>query len=269
MGLPATNAGQVPKSNRGVHQITQGKAGLTPQTRPLYLDDSYLTDFEAMVLSASETTVILDRTLFYPRGGGQMGDTGQLTGNFRHVDVVGTEKRDGDICHVVQTGSLKVGDSVMGVIDWEHRYQQMRTHTALHVLCGVIFKRFGATVTGCQMYPDRARMDFALADLSPERVREIAAACNETIREGHAVRTRWVSRSEAELIPDLIRTRVNLLPPDMDPIRLVEIVGVDLQVDGGTHVRNTFEVGGVTILKTENKGTLNKRIEISIPAIGA
>jgi len=236
-------------------------------TELLYLDDSYLTEFDARVVDRTETAVILDRTIFYARGGGQMGDVGTLLGPTGTVAVLGTEKRDGQVWHVVGSAELKPGDEVHGHIDWDHRYQQMRTHTALHILCGVIFRRFRAAVTGCQMYPERARMDFTLADLSPERVKEIEILSNEAIKAGHAVRSRWVTRAEAERIPELIRTRVSLLPPDMDPIRVVEIVELDLQADGGTHVRNTFEVGGITITKTENKGAANKRIEVVIPEV--
>jgi len=216
-------------------------------------------------MEVSETGVVLDRTLFYPRGGGQMSDVGRMRNGDEWVNVVACEKRDGTVWHVLDQQRFSVGDSVTGEIDWSHRYQQMRTHTALHVLCGVIYRRFRATVTGCQMYPDHARMDFALPDLSLERLREIEGVSNDIIRRGHAVRARWISRREAEHIPDLIRTKVSLLPPEMDPIRVVEIVDVDLQADGGTHVRNTFEIGGISITKTVNKGAENKRIEIEIP----
>jgi misacylated tRNA(Ala) deacylase len=140
----------------------------------------------------------------------------------------------------------------------------MRTHTALHVLCGVIFNLYGAQVTGCQMHEDRARMDFTLADLDPERLQNIERASNEAITSGFPVRSRWVPRREAELIPQLIRTKINLVPPHIDPIRVVEIVGLDLQADGGTHVANTLEVVGLRITKTENKGRENRRIEIEL-----
>lgn len=246
----------------GEHRIA-----VDSKTELLYLEYSYSREFEGTVLGTSDTGVVLDRSLFYARGGGQMGDVGQLRGPKGIVNVLGTETRNGSVWHVVDAGTLRPGDAVQGTIDWKHRYQQMRTHTALHVLCGIIFKCFRATVTGCQMYPDRARMDFTLADLSPQRIREVERLSNEAIREGHTVRSRWISRLDAERIPDLVRTRVSLLPPEMDPIRIVEIVDLDLQADGGTHVRNTFEVGGVTITKTENKGASNKRIEIVIPEL--
>jgi misacylated tRNA(Ala) deacylase len=157
-----------------------------------------------------------------------------------------------------------VGEAVTGTIDWDHRYGQMRTHTALHVLCGVIYHRFSAHVTGCQMYPDRARMDFTLADLTRERVAAIEQASNEAVAAGYPVRVRFIPRPEANLIPELNRTKVNLIPPQVDPIRVVDIVGLDLQADGGTHVANTIEVGSIRITKTENKGRENRRLEIQL-----
>lgn len=230
----------------------------------LYLDDAYSTDFEAQIVALSDTAVALDRTLFYPRGGGQMADTGTLRIGSKTAKVVAVEKREGLVWHTLDGQIGGLGEKVRGHIHWDHRYTMMRTHTALHILCGVIYHQYGATVTGCQMYPDRARMDFTLADLTPERLRRIEQLSNDAIRAGHAVRTRWHTREEAERIPDLVRTKINLLPPEMDRIRTVEIVGLDLQADGGTHVRNTFEVGGITITKSENKGKENKRIEIVI-----
>lgn len=237
------------------------------ETALLYLEDSYVTEFDANVVAISDTAVVLDRTMFYPRGGGQMADTGSLRSFDVTAAVVATERREGTVWHVLDEQKFAIGEKVHGLVDWPRRYQQMRTHTALHILCGVIYHEFGATVTGCQMYEDRARMDFALPDLTPERLKTIEQLSNQAINRGHAVRIHWLPRSEADRTPDLIRTKVNLLPPDMDPVRTVEIVDLDLQADGGTHVRNTFEVGGISILKTSNKGAENKRIEIAIPEL--
>lgn len=237
------------------------------ETELLYLEDSYLTDFDARVVAVSDTAVVLDRTMFYPRGGGQMADVGTLRSIDSRANVVATERREGSVWHVLDERPFAADDRVHGTIDWAHRYQQMRTHTALHILCGIIYHQFAATVTGCQMYEDRARMDFALPDLTAERLKTIETLSNEAVRAGHAVRINWLSRNEANRIPNLIRTQVNLLARDMDPVRTIEIVDLDLQADGGTHVRNTFEVGGITILKTSNKGAENKRIEIAIPEL--
>lgn len=193
-----------------------------------------------------------------------MADRGTLEAYGRTYPVVSVEKRGGTVFHAVDGPLPPVGEEVRGVIDWDHRYQQMRTHTALHVLCGVIYHRFSSVVTGCQMYPDRARMDFTLADLSKARVDEIEHLSNEAIRAGYPVRVRFIPRREANLMPELIRTKVSLVPSEVDPIRVVEIVGLDLQADGGTHVANTIEVGSIRITKTENKGRENRRLEIEL-----
>jgi misacylated tRNA(Ala) deacylase len=238
------------------------------KTEQLYLEDSYARSFSAQVVDVQDHTVVLDRTLFYPRGGGQMADRGTLEAYGTVYPVVSVEKRGEVVYHAVDGPLPLVGEAVTGSIDWDHRYQQMRTHTALHVLCGVIYHRFSSQVTGCQMYPDRARMDFTLADLSKDRVEEIERTSNEAIRAGYPVRVRFIPRREANLMPELIRTKVNLVPPEVDPIRIVDIVGLDLQADGGTHVANTLEVGGIRITKTENKGRENRRLEIELqPAI--
>lgn len=233
-------------------------------TELLYLNDSYMRSFEARVLEAAEHSVVLDRTAFYPRGGGQMADRGSLHAYGRRYRVINVEKRGEQVIHTVDGDLPEVGHRIRGEIEWDHRYRMMRTHTALHVLCGVIFHQYGAVVTGCQMYPDRARMDFSLADLTPERIAEIERLANAAIESGHPVRTRTLPRMEADLIPELIRTKINLVPPHIDPIRTVEIVGLDLQADGGTHVHNTLEVGGIRVTKTENKGRENRRLEIEL-----
>lgn len=230
----------------------------------LYLDDSYLREFDARVVDIEEQSVVLDRTAFYPRGGGQMADRGFLDVRGKKYEVVAVEKRGDQVFHAIDGALPPLGARVHGVIDWDHRYCMMRTHTALHVLCGVIYHQYGSQVTGCQMYPDRARMDFTLADLTPERVREVERLSNEAITAGHPVRVRFMPRSQADSTPELIRTKINLVPAHVDPVRTVEIVGLDLQADGGTHVANTMEVGGITITKTENKGKQNRRLEIRL-----
>src|SRR5579884_605735 len=236
-------------------------------TEMLFLEDSYLRDFDAHVLSVEEQNVILDRTAFYPRGGGQMADRGILRAEGKSWPVVAVEKRGDDVVHTVEGDPPSSGTAVHGEIDWDFRYQMMRTHSALHVLCGVIYRRFNARVTGCQMYPERARMDFTLADLTPERVKEIERLSNDAIREGYPIRVRFMPRREADSNPELIRTKISLVPAHIDPIRTVDIVGLDLQADGGTHVRNTLEIAALTITKTENKGRENRRIEIVVPPL--
>jgi len=211
--------------------------------------------------------VVLDRTAFYPRGGGQMADRGTLASYGTRFTVLAVEKRGDTVYHTLEDGLPDVGARVQGAIDWDHRYQMMRTHTALHVLCGVIYNQYSSVVTGCQMYPDRARMDFSLADLTPDRVAEIERLSNEAIESGFPVRIRFIPRAEADLIPELIRTKISLIPAHVDPVRTVEIVGLDLQADGGTHVANTIEVGSLRITKTENKGRENRRLEIELPEL--
>ena len=237
-------------------------------TELLYLEDSYLREFDArVVLVTPDNGVVLDRTAFYPGGGGQPHDTGELRAGDRAWRVVslrrGTEY--GQIVHLLEGGPPPaVGTVVHGVLDWERRYRLMRTHTALHVLCGVVFREYGALVTGGNMDIDKARMDFELEDLNPERVARIEALVAQAIAQGLEVRWRTLPRAEAEQIPDLIRTKVNLLPPNITEVRVVEIVGLDLQADGGTHVRNTREVGGIRIIGTRSKGRINKRLEIAL-----
>lgn len=236
---------------------------MTP-TELLYQTDSYLSSFSAHVVDIEEHMVVLDRTAFYPRGGGQMADQGGLVSYGRRFAVIGVEKRNDRVFHLIDGALPPLGAPVTGEIDWDHRYIMMRTHSALHVLCGIIFHRFGAQVTGCQMYPDRARMDFTLADLTADRVGEIERMSNEAIESGFPVRVRFLSRAEADVTPELVRTKINLVPPHIDPVRIVEIVGLDLQADGGTHVNNTLEIGGLRITRTENKGRENRRLEIAL-----
>lgn len=232
-------------------------------TERLYLTDAYLREFDATVTRVEAGGgVVLDRTAFYPGGGGQPPDRGFLTDGSRTWEVVRLENRPEEVVHYVAGEPPAAGSRVRGVIDWELRYRLMRTHTALHILCGVVYHEFGATVTGTQMYPDRARMDFTLEDLNPERVRLIELKCNEAVARALPVEVYFLPREEALKNLDLIRTRVNLIPEHIKEIRVVDIKGLDLQADGGTHVRNTAEVKGIKVVRTENKGRFNRRLEI-------
>ena len=238
----------------------------TPTTL-LYATDSYLRTFEAHVVATDGHAIALDQTAFYPGGGGQMADHGELLYDGRRLAVSGMSKRDGVVWHELaeDAGDLPtVGAQVTGEIDWPFRYTMMRTHTALHLLCGLIFRDYGAQVTGGQMYADRARMDFTLATMTQDFLHDIERSVNEAIAADHPIKVSDLPRAEALEIPDLIRTKINLLPPEIIRIRIVEIVGVDLQADGGTHVHSTREVGGIKVLRTENKGKQNKRMEIAL-----
>jgi misacylated tRNA(Ala) deacylase len=245
-----------------------GSASPEPPTDLLYLRDSYLRSFEATVTAVDPTTgaVTLDQTAFYPGGGGQPHDTGTLMrpGDGAAWRVTAVRKDGAVVRHALEPAHdlPAPGDRVRGEIDWSTRYRLMRTHTALHVLCGVVYRDYGALVTGGNMALDRARMDFELEDLSPARVAAIERRANEEIASGRDVMIRSLPREETFQIPDLIRTKINLLPEGIREVRTVEIVGLDLQADGGTHVANTREVGGIKVVGTRSKGKSNKRLEI-------
>lgn len=244
----------------------------------LYQTDSYLTTFAATVTAVDPDAhaVVLDRTAFHATGGGQPHDTGLLSAGDWQARVIDVRKGAASTStstsnlHILEpeTSLPEVGMVVTGTVDWERRYALMRMHTALHVLCGLVFRDYGSRVTGGNMEPDRARMDFEMdsADFTPERVAEIEARANDELAAERDVRVQILPRDEAFAIPDLIRTKVNLLPDGIETIRTVEIVGLDLQADGGTHVRNTREVGSLHVTGTRSKGKSNKRIEIALTA---
>lgn len=226
--------------------------------------DAYLRDAPGTVVEVAEDGIVLDRTVFYPRGGGQPGDTGVLAWDGGSVRIADTYKRDGVVVHIPEGDPPAPGTSVIGKIDWDRRYRLMRTHTALHVLSAVIWREWGAKVTGGNMEPGVARMDFELESISVEFGKEVEARLNEALAAGHAVRVLFVPRADALADIDLIRTKVNLIPESVDPIRVIEIGTIDKQADGGTHVANTSEVGPVTVVKTESKGRGNKRMRIEL-----
>jgi misacylated tRNA(Ala) deacylase len=222
-------------------------------TELLYQTDSYLKEFDAHVTGVEGNTVALDRTAFYATGGGQPHDTGLLSAGGRSWQVTEVRKQGNDVWHTLQGEGLPaVGDAVRGAIDWARRYQLMRTHTALHLLCGVIWRDYQAQVTGGNMDTDEGRLDFELRDFSNELAQEIVAKLNQEIAAARPVEVKILPREEAFQIPDLIRTKINLLPEGIQQVRTVNIVGLDLQADGGTHVANTREVGRVTLLKTRS-----------------
>ena len=231
-------------------------------TELLYQTDGYLKDFEAVVTEVipDEKAVVLDRTAFYPGGGGQPNDAGMLAG----LNVIKVRKAGDDVLHVVDGDLPAIGTRIHGVIDWNRRYQLMRTHTAMHILCGCVFRDYGAQVTGGDMEPLKGRMDFEFERLQKELVTVIEAAINREVQAGREVRVRILPRAEAFQIPDLIRTKINLLPQGIQQVRTVEIVGLDLQADGGTHVKNTSEVGQIRVVDYKSKGVINKRIYVEV-----
>lgn len=242
------------------------------ETELLYQRDSQLRAVEGDVIAVSPETrlVALERTIFYPGGGGQPCDIGLLVrvSDDHRWPVVSARKEAGFVWHELggEDELPQIGERLRAEVDWERRHRLMRMHTALHVLCGVVFRDYGALVTGGNMGPDRARMDFEMdsADFTPERVAEIERRANEELAAAREVRVQILPRAEAFQIPDLIRTKINLLPEGITEVRTVEIVGLDLQADGGTHVTNTRAVGGLRIVGTRSKGKANKRLEIEL-----
>jgi len=234
----------------------------------LYQTDSYLQNFEARVtaVDAENHAVALDRSAFYPGGGGQPADSGALTVEGISYPIKRARKVGADVFHVFEAGAPlpAAGASVQGVIDWDRRYKLMRTHTALHVLCGVVFRDYGASVTGGDMDPLDGRMDFEFETMQRELVDAIQQAVDEEVAASRPLRVAILPRLEAFQIPDLIRTKINLLPEGIQQVRTVEIVGLDLQADGGTHVANTSEVGHIRVVDYKSKGKINKRIYIAV-----
>lgn len=229
--------------------------------------DAYLTSCDAVVVDVREDGIVLDRTVCYARGGGQPGDTGTLRWDGGEVELGETvrSREDGEILHAPLGGARPVpGTPVRVAIDWERRHVLMRTHTALHALSGIVFSDYGARVTGGNMDLGTARMDFELDAITQEFGREVEDKLNARLREDRPVHVSFLPRGEALADPDLIRTKVSLIPQQVDPIRVIDIETIDKQADGGTHVRSTAEVGGVRVVKTESKGKANKRMRIEL-----
>lgn len=231
--------------------------------------DAYARQTDATVVEGDPDAhaVLLDRTVFYPGGGGQPADTGRLIGEAGGSwTVTGAKKRGEDIWHTIADGEElpAVDSTVTAELDWERRHQLMRTHSALHVLCGVVWRDHHASVTGGNMEPLSGRMDFEFETMSGELVGEIERRVNEEIAADREIRVDVLPREEAFRIPDLIRTKINLLPEGIEEVRVIEIVGLDLQADGGTHVARTSEIGRVKVTGYESKGRINKRIRIEV-----
>lgn len=233
-------------------------------TELLFQADAYLREFSATVAAAVDGGVVLDRTAFYAGGGGQPCDTGILTNGEWEYPVTKVGRADGRIVHYIDGPLPPAGATVAGCIDWERRYRLMQTHTALHILCGVVWRDYGAKVTGGDMRPGEARMDFELEQMSAEFAGEVEEKINTEVGAARSVHVNNLSRAEAERVPDLIRTKINLLPPNIQEVRTIDISGLDLQADGGTHVANTAEVGPVRVVGHESKGRINKRLRIAL-----
>jgi misacylated tRNA(Ala) deacylase len=240
------------------------------ETKTLYATDSAIREFAARVVAVEGSEVALDQTAFYPGGGGQPHDLGSLESDGRAWQVTTVRKDDRYVWHTVAGDDLPtVGDLVRGVIDWERRYRLMRIHTALHVLSAVGFRDYGASVTGGNMTPSEGHLDFEIQNFSAELAQEMIRKVNDEIAQNRDVRVCHLARDEAFRLPDLIRTKTNLVPEGVREVRIVEIIGLDRQADGGTHVANTHEIGPVVLVKTRSKGATNKRIIIGLESENA
>jgi misacylated tRNA(Ala) deacylase len=266
----ASTDGTVPVAD---HLRLIGAAILSAVNLQLCYSDAYLRSVEGRVVAIEalggdgKALVVLDRTVFYPGGGGQPADRGTLvrSADGRTWTVTSARKIDGEIAHEIEgSDPPTVGDRLEVDLDWARRHTLMRTHTALHALCGVVWRDYGAQVTGGNMEPGAGRMDFEFERMNGDLVDEIEAKVNDELRRGRDIRVNVLPRDEAFAIPDLIRTKINLLPPGIPEVRTIEIVGLDLQADGGTHVANTREVGGIRVTGYESKGRINKRIRIEL-----
>ncbi|MEC9088344.1 MAG: alanyl-tRNA editing protein [Actinomycetota bacterium] len=229
-------------------------------TEKLYLADADLRIFDATVQAVNDDLVELDKTAFYVTGGGQPHDTGILRWNNTEALVVDVRTIEGRVWHQIQGEIPNVGSEVTGIVDDERRHQLMRTHTAMHILCGVMWQRWQRVVTGGNMDTLSGRMDFEIDEFPPGFAEQIQELCNEEVAANRPVAVSFLPRSEAVLDRDLIRTKVNLIPEAVEEIRVVDIVGLDKQADGGTHVASTGEVGRIEITKTESKGKGFKRV---------
>lgn len=231
-------------------------------TEELFLEDSYLKEFEARVQRINGRELILDKTAFYPGGGGQPPDKGTIRVGPIQAVVIDARREEGDVVHVLDAAIPDTIRELNLTLDWERRYAHMRYHTALHVLSAVIWRAFDAKVTGGRMHADRARMDFSFpGEWTADVVGEIQRLTNEALDEGRPVKIYELPREEAMKNPDLIRTQTNLVPERVETVRIVEIEGTDAQADGGTHVANTREVGELEITGHKSKGRQNKRVE--------
>jgi misacylated tRNA(Ala) deacylase len=236
-------------------------------THRLDLDDATLRDWEAVVVRADDEGIVLDRSAFYPGGGGQPPDAGVLLWGGVQTRIVGARKSADDVYLIPAEGDPvpAVGAAVQGALDDERRTALMRTHSGLHLLAGVVFRDFGALVTGGNMEPLEARMDFNLPEV-PEGFKDaIATACAVEVAADRRIDVKVLPRDEAFAIPDIIRTATNLLPPGLTEIRIVDIVGLDTQADGGTHVASTKQIGALEIVKVENKGKGFRRLRVRLP----
>ena len=234
------------------------------ETELVYLQNAYLTSIEATVVDRRDGAVALDRTVAYPTGGGQPHDTGTISFDSTTLNLPSVKKEGTTVWHFLDGEGPEPDTAVTLSIDWERRHQLMRTHSAMHVLCGVIWNQYGKAVTGGNMEPLAGRMDFEFDPLPDGFAQTVAQAVNAEIEADRAIEVSFLDRVSALADQDLIRTKVNLIPESVATIRVIDIVGLDKQADGGTHVASTGEIGRFEITKTESKGKGNKRVRIKL-----
>jgi misacylated tRNA(Ala) deacylase len=233
----------------------------------LFHTNSYLKTNDTVIIDIIENTgLVLENTVFYPGGGGQPSDLGTINTDSQYLSVIKVQSKNGVIIHWLdqKNHGCSIGDLVTTQIDWNRRYKLMRTHTALNILCGVVWRDYKAQVTGGDMQIETARMDFEFDHITSEFAQEIEKTINDEVNQNRDIKVDFLTREAADNIPDLIRTKVNLLPDSIKVIRTIHIEGLDLQADGGTHVANTGEVGRIRITGHESKGKINKRLRIAI-----
>jgi len=232
-------------------------------TELLYMEDSYLKEFEAKVIKVTDDGIVLDKTAFYPQSGGQPTDTGKIIKDDKELEVEKVKKVEGDIVHFLKGDEwksvIKEGDSIKGVINWDRRYLLMRMHTAAHVISTIFNKKAGALITGNQLDLDKSRIDFNLENFNREEILAYIGEANKLMADGQEVTISYLPREEALKDPELIKL-ASVLPPSVKELRIVKIGDIDRQCDGGTHVKNTSEVGEVEIINMENKGKNNRRV---------
>ena len=232
----------------------------------LFHKDSYLQSTNATVIKIVEDNgIVLDRTVFYPGGGGQPHDLGVISIGNKNVAVTKVQNVKGEVIHWVEDNhGITTGQSVTAEIDWDRRYTLMRTHTALHILCGVVWRDYKAQVTGGDMQPGTPRMELEFENMTAEFAEKIEDTINREVNDNRTIEVNFLTREQANQVPDLIRTKINLLPEAISEIRTIDISGLDLQADGGTHVKNTSEVGFIKVTGHESKGRINKRLRIAL-----
>lgn len=236
------------------------------KTEPVYLYDSYLRELDAEIIEVLPEGVVTDRTIFYPGGGGQIFDTGWIVASDVVYDVVGASKVDDKIVHMVKGHGLRIGDKVALRIDWNRRYKIMRMHTSLHIIGAIMYKNYGVLISGSNIEPDVARIDFPMEEMSRELASFIVGKANSLAKEGREVRAYFITIEEALKRRDLFRLYdISKYEKYLqEKVRVVEIAGLDLELDGGTHVRNTREIGEIVFLKYESKGKRNRRLYITV-----